>query len=464
MRAWCNILLIKTKIITFIAISSLPLVSGCCKLSTDSSVVFSEVQQEVCQRSGEQICWNKGQPSEQFHAWLTNTLKESLELETVIQIAMLNNHRLQATYADLGIAQAQLVQSSLLQNPIFGMSIRFERVIESANIIEMGLVQNFLDILLKPLKIRLARSELEWTKAHVAAAVLDIIAETKMAFFSMRAAEESLDLTKEFLAAREISFDAAKRLYEAGNITDLAFTIEQSSYEQAKIDYSNAELELISSRERLNQAMGLWGSCLEWKLSKKDPSVSEISCEDFCLEERVVSNSLDLKMARQKMRITAQQYGLARTETVFPELMIGPDSERDPGEPWFFGPQFAIGIPIFDFGIARKAQARSELCKQWNDYIALAIQIRSETRFAAYRLQSALKQYKRYQKVILPLEEKITQETLRQLNGMQLGVIELLATKQREIETKLKSITSYRDYWIARAEVELLLSGGMLSK
>jgi len=39
------------------------------------------------------------------------------------------------------------------------------------------------------------------------------------------------------------------------------------------------------------------------------------------------------------------------------------------------GPQLSAGIPLFDFGTAKKAEARAELSKQWNAYIALAIKL-----------------------------------------------------------------------------------------
>jgi len=79
-------------------------------------------------------------------------------------------------------------------------------------------------------------------------------------------------------------------------------------------------------------------------------------------------------------------------------------------------------------------------------------------------LLNAFKQHRYFQNVIIPLEEQITKETLLQLNAMQLGVFDLLLIKQKEIETKLKSIFSYRDYWMARTEVEMLLSGRMIHK
>lgn len=439
--------------------------SGCSSIRTDPTPAFVKVQKDISHRTGHVIAWEKRkEKSFLFKEWLNNHLQEGLTVEKAVQVALLNNQRLKATYENLGIAQAQLVQSTLLKNPIFSLSLRYENLIHSANILEMGLVQNFLDILLKPLKKKLACRELELVKAEVAAYVLDVIAETKIAYHSLQAAELILTMRKQVLEATEAAYEVAKRLSEAGNITRLDLIVERSNYEQMKIDVSAVEVDVFEARERLNIVMGLWGKEINWELSKK---VSEIPDEEInfdCIENHVIANSLDLQIAREKMRATALSLGIETSEIIFPEITFGPDSEKDSGEPWFIGPQFSIGVPLFDIGLAKKALGCATLSKQWNEYMALAVEVRSAVRSANFRLLNAFRQCRDFKNIIIPLEEEVTQETLLQLNAMQLGVFDLLVIKQKEIETKLKSIISYRDYWIARVEVEMLLSGKMIHK
>ncbi|MEX1012708.1 MAG: TolC family protein [Waddliaceae bacterium] len=427
--------------------------------------VFNEVQTNISYRTGQVLVWDKRKESCcEFKDWLESTLKEDLTVEKVVQVALMNNQRLKGTYENLGIAQAQLVQSGLLKNPIFSLSLRYENLVSSANILEMGLVQNLLDILLKPQKKRLACAELALVKSEVSAHVLDVIAEAKIAYHSLQSAEQVLMMRKQVLEATEAAYDVAKRLNEAGNITNLDLVVERSNYEQMKIDVSGAEVALFKARERLNIVMGLWGSNIDWKISQQISFIPDEQMDFDCIESHVIANSLDLQMSKERMRATALSLGIETSEIIFPELTFGPDSEREPGGPWFVGPQFSIGIPIFDIGIAKKAARCAELSKQWNEYTALAIEIRSASRVASFRLLNALKQYQYFQSIIIPLEEQTTKETLLQLNAMQLGVFDLLLVKQREIETRLKSIYSYRDYWIARTEVETLLSGRMIHK
>ena len=127
--------------------------SSCSRMSTDPSCTFAETKMEVYERTGHAIYWDRLQ-KESFttDAFLHQILASELSLDDVVNIALVNNKTLKAHYDNLGIAQAQRVQAALLKNPIFSFSLRCENLVDAASIIESGIVQNFLDILLKPLK------------------------------------------------------------------------------------------------------------------------------------------------------------------------------------------------------------------------------------------------------------------------------------------------------------------------
>lgn len=176
-----------------------------------------------------------------------------------------------------------------------------------------------------------------------------------------------------------------------------------------------------------------------------------------------MASSLGLTMLRNEMRVVASRTGIETTELVFPELAGGAAAEYEgPEDKWTAGPAIAIGIPIFDWGQARTAAGRHSLRRLWNEYTALAIEVRSATRAAKYRLRNARRQSEYYRRVVVPLAEQITAETQLRYNAMQLGVFQLLQAKQREIDTRRKYILAQRDYWIARTELEQILSGRMV--
>src|SRR5579871_3972251 len=95
---------------------------GCASFSSDGG--FNTVRQIAQERLGKQIRVNRSDADAQIIATeLKPLLAKPLSADAAVQIALLNNPGLQATYAQLGIAEADLVQAGLLRNP--GFSYRY---------------------------------------------------------------------------------------------------------------------------------------------------------------------------------------------------------------------------------------------------------------------------------------------------------------------------------------------------
>ncbi len=434
---------------------------GCIRVNTNAQPIFEDVQQNIQMQTGYSPCWNMDSYDGVYQNWVNDALEQELTLDSAVSIALLNNRELQATYENLGIAKAHLVQAGLLRNPIFSLSYRFSTKSSVTDLIDIGLFQNFLEALLIPLKKRMAAAELEATKARVTAQIFDVIAQTKIAFYSYQAIEQIWDLKKEILLGAESSYEAGQKLFEAGNIKELELTENREFYEKTKVELASLEIEVLNARERLNVLMGLWGSQIHWRAQHCLPFIQEKELEREDVENCAIANSLDLAIARRHLYTTAAGFGIDTTRIVCPQFELGPSSEREDGV-WYVGPAFALGIPFFDFGQAVSAAAQSEILRQWNNYTALAVEIRSEARMKRVHVLNTHRQSLYYQKVLVPIAEQLTSLTLLQLNAMQLGVFHLLAAKIHELEQKIQSVVFARDYWISCTELELLLNGHLI--
>ncbi|GAB4236533.1 MAG: TolC family protein [Chlamydiales bacterium] len=435
----------------------LPLLSGCCRVSLNPSRSYEDVKQNVLQRTGQEIYWQNHDP--EFIYCLESYLEHPLTFEDMVQITLLNNYKLQAAYQLLGVAQAQVVQAHLLKNPLFGLSLRYENLVKGANIIEMGLVQNILDILLKPVKIRLARIEREQVKQEIAGLVIETIAEAKMAYIHYQTSRHILDMKKQLLEAAEASFDGAKRLRQAGNLTELFLVQQQSLYEEIKIDVSEWESIVYSARQDLNTLMGLWGCFTHWEAAGSLPEVTEVQYDLDEVERCALENSLNLQIKKEEIRATAARYKIQTAETVFPEMFLGPDSEKEADNTWYVGPAISLAIPIFDTGKARISEGHFEVARLCNEYIDLAINIRASARKLAFNLNQSYFQYDWFEKALIPISETTTTQALLQVNAMQIGVFELLDMKKKEIMTKQRAFSYYEMFWRNKAELERLISG-----
>src|SRR5882672_9166266 len=94
------------------------LLTGCATF--DHKAGFSDVRTTVEARSGKRVVWNLGTELDaQVAQEVGALLHDTLTADGAMQVALLNNRELQAMYAELGVAQADLVQAGLLKNPIF---------------------------------------------------------------------------------------------------------------------------------------------------------------------------------------------------------------------------------------------------------------------------------------------------------------------------------------------------------
>src|SRR6184192_200737 len=91
--------------------------AGCAHV--DPNPAFRELANTVHLRTGKRVQWNLGTAQDaEAQAAVISLLRRPLTAGSAVQVALLNNHNLQATYEELGIAQAELVEAGLLRNPI----------------------------------------------------------------------------------------------------------------------------------------------------------------------------------------------------------------------------------------------------------------------------------------------------------------------------------------------------------
>jgi len=247
------------------------LCASCTRVDQSAECVFESIQQDIGEQVGESVCWDRCLDEVAVPLSVEDLLKNTLSAEDVVRIALLNNRRLQATYESLGIATAQYKQAGLLKNPIFSLAYRFSTQSHVTDLIDMALMQNFLEILLIPMKRKVAQCELEATKKMVITRILDVIGETRKAFYHLQAAEKVGKLKKDILLATELSYEAAQRLFQAGNMKDLEVALHRSHYESAKMDLANWEIVVLEAREALQVLMGLWGQNISWKITETLP-------------------------------------------------------------------------------------------------------------------------------------------------------------------------------------------------
>jgi cobalt-zinc-cadmium efflux system outer membrane protein len=273
------------------------------------------------------------------------------------------------------VAQAAIVQAGLLSNPVFDVAAERGTGVGGDQL--DAAVLDFLDVFYIPLRRGLATSKFEAAKLAITAAAMDLAFDTRIAFVSMQAEEQQLEMRRQVLASTEASLTSAQELREAGNVTSLDVDNQQTLLDRARLNVA-VEAAVVVSRERLNRLMGLWGDDVEWQAAQRLPDVpSELPPGD--LEAQAVESSVDLALARQQIESAGRQLGMTETTALIPELHVGPLIAREEGSTRI-GAIVEVPLPLFDRGQARSAKDRAVLQGLQAEYVALAVELRSNLR------------------------------------------------------------------------------------
>jgi outer membrane protein, heavy metal efflux system len=426
---------------------------------------FQKVQEEVRQRAGANVQWEKEMESrDETSAIVESLLKKSLTISSAVQIALLNNRRLQATFEEVGIAQADVIEAVTVPNPSVDFEVQFPLVAGTLNRYAWLVAQEFVQILMIPLKKKISEDRLEAIELRVADETLELVAKVKAAYFMVQADQQLISRLKLIQETHAASLELAQNQYAAGNITDLALLQLQASYSQGRLDIARAETDLRTKREELTRLLGLWGPQAEWKIQG---DIMPIPDSDFSverLESLAVAQRLDLRAAHRDLMSIVTGLGLTRIYRWVPVLEFGFTGERDIEGALNMGPSFRLEIPIFNQGQARVAKATSQLRRAENRLAALAVEIRSETRELRDRLIGLRDMAKFYHDDLLPTRIRIVNRALLEYNAMQLSPYELFLAKSQEMEAERNYIDTVRDYWITRAKLERTVGGRLIAR
>lgn len=422
-----------------------------------------DVDKIVQQRFRYRTRWEKGPPTnEQIARWVDGLLRAGLTRDRAVEIALVNNPSLQVTYEELGVSQADMVQAGLLSNPTLSGSFapislggsRGEHVEY-----EGSLTQNFLDIFVLPLRKRVAREQFIADTLRVAHETLQMATRVRTAIASYQAKTRIVELRRSIAQAAEAAAELAREQHEAGNIADLDLTQESATYQQAILDLERDELGLVEAREELNRMLGLWGPQTSWRLIEPLPELPARDPSLEHLESRAVARRLDVDAARKQAILLWNALELARGSRYFGFIEVGVHAHQDPDGPRLFGPTLSLELPIFDQRQAVIARLEAQH-RQAEHYLKkVSVDARSEVRTAQARLAAARRTTERFKRTLLPLREQAVEQSQLQYNAMQIGLYQLLAAKQAQIEGYQAYLDAVRDYWAARAELEMAVGG-----
>lgn len=429
------------------------LLSGCATFSRDGG--FDAVSQNVEQRIGQKPSWYRAESAPDTAQSIRAMLAEPLTVDAAVRIALLNNPGLQASLAELGIAEADLVQAGRLRNPGF----TYERRSGGGEIeIERTILFDVLGLFTLPIRRQIATRQFEQAKLRAALDILSIAAETRKSYYSAIAAQQTAQYFAEAKEAAEASAVLAQRLAQVGNFNRLQQARQQAFYAEVTTRFARAVQAVVSERERLTRLLGLWGPDIEYRLPERLPELPQSAREVIDLEGQALKERLDIQAAQLETQGVARSLGLTKATRFIDVLELGYLRDSSNQEPRRTGYQISLEIPLFDWGAARVAKAEAIYLQSAYRLREVAINARSEVREAYHGYRTAFDVAKHYRDEIVPIRKRISEENLLRYNGMLISTFELLADARDQVSAASGYIEALRDYWMMDTDLQAALS------
>jgi cobalt-zinc-cadmium efflux system outer membrane protein len=432
--------------------------TSCTKVhQADDCQVVHAVQERIAKR----VHWyQNSQEDKQVSCLIEQLLQQDFQVDAAIQIALLNNLHIQASFEDLGIAQADLVQAGLFQNPILQAFVRFPNKNSASTNTEFSVTQSFMEIFLIPLRKKVAENEVERVHFQIGGVVLELAFAVREAYYNLQAAQSKLGLLELLVEVTDAKSELAKQQIEAGNINELTFQAHKAEYIQAKLALSSTQNEIAKLRQEMNVLLGLRPSLCNWRIPNDllDLPPEETSMEE--LEKIALAKRLDLAAAHMEIK-RLELMGATKEWWAYTEPGVGVSREKDADGITVLGPSMATSLPFFNHGQADRARLFAMYKQSKHRLQALEIDILAQVRMHKEQLAINRNRVLIYIQEYLPLQKDIVATSQNFYNVMGLSLYTFLQNKEQEIQSKISYIDALQDYWLTRVNLERATGGSL---
>jgi outer membrane protein TolC len=325
--------------------------------------------------------------------------------------------------------------------------------------IERSVMFDLVGLLTMPLRRDIEARRFEGAKLAAASEAVRLAADTRKAWFNAVAAAQSARYAEQVREAAQAGAELAARMAQVGNLSALDQAREQAFSSEATAQLARARHQALAAREQLSRMLGAWGAQTAYRLRERLPELPASLREAGQFEAEAMRQRLDLRLAKLEAEATARALGLTRATGVVNVAEAGYVNSSKSGSPRENGYEIELSLPIFDWGGARVAKAEALYMASVHRTASAATLARSQVReaWSAYRTSYDLARH--YRDEVVPLQKKISDETLLRYNGMLMSVFELLADARSQIGAVNAAIQAQRGFWIAETELQAAING-----
>lgn len=417
-----------------------------------------DVNEIVSERGLPQAQWPSDETAPTSEQQLGDLLSEPLTVEHSVQLAFVRSPQIRAAYADLGLAEADVIEASRLANPTFSYVDLDPREGEGRSQITRSVAIDFANLLMIPARRRIAGAEYESARQRVAAELLDLATNVESAWYEYVGSQQVAAMRESAARAAEASAEFARRSKEAGNLSARELALELAAASEARIASARAAADMLKARTEFAAQVGI-SARDPWQTPKRLPVPLATTLSQADLVERALRERFDVVATRREVSTLEEALGLTRRWRYVGEIEVGYEDESETDGGRLRGPSLSIQLPLFNQGQATILRARSRLESAEARLATLEMSVRNEVALGLDRLEASREISERYRTALIPQREAVVGRTQEEQNYMLVGVFELLQAKREELDAYQEYLEAVRDFWLARVELRRAVGG-----
>lgn len=354
-----------------------------------------------------------------------------LTLTQAVNEAMHNSPSIQMALWRVRAAQAQTHQARLLPNPVLSVMVRWTEGMGTP-MVEAGLAADLLSLINKPGEIDFADNQLRAVSAQSVTVTLDVLLELQTVYAEVQAQDSLLSVLYEQLRLVKQMGDLSQSRLEAGEGTRVDVTTLDSQRVELAVQIAQQKVLLRQNRYRLARLIGRPQSDATWTLDPWTPTT--VQPKGMATDEPLW---LQTAMAHRPeiQAITSQLAALGAQVKLTDLLWIGGgdqgvSAERDTGRDWSIGPAIAVPLPLFDWGQAKRKQAKAMRIEAFYELQSTTRQIIQEVRIAHIEWTESLLMLAQVRDELVPLLQRREEETAAAYRAGQIDVLAVILAEK----------------------------------
>lgn len=388
--------------------------------------------------------------------------KKTINADTAVQVAIMNNRGLQASFADLGLSSTDLWEVAM--GPIPSVSVSVSGLAgDVTRALEALVMKSVLDAANQRPRTEIAQIRFQQAQLEALSETIALAIETRRAWIEAVGAFEKAALIAEAQNTADSASELASQLGRTGFMSKADQAREHALTAVLAAERSEARLEAQLAKERLIRLMGLFGSPTEVFVPDALPSLPSRPRASADIERLALANRVDLAVGKLELEALAREYRLTGKTRMISDVSLaaGLEAEGINGSTEV-NPALSVDfeIPLYDTGRLSSKRGQMNYLRAANSVAQQAINARAEARMAYKSVTGRHAVARHWRDVVLPLRRTIDEESLKSYSGMITSTFELLEDARDGLEAQIGAAEAKRDYWLAETEVTAAIWGG----